>query len=96
VKKAEAATQELANEYLDRVAARIQERPFSIITKIKKGRPHEEIIRFADTEQVDLIVMCSRGYSGISRWLMGSVSDRVIRGASKPVLLIRPEEDHDL
>jgi nucleotide-binding universal stress UspA family protein len=96
MKKAETATRELANECLDRVAGCVRERPLTVSKKIKTRRPYEEIIRFADIEQVDLIVMCSRGYSGISRWLMGSVSDRVICGASKPVLLIRPEENHDL
>jgi nucleotide-binding universal stress UspA family protein len=42
-----------------------------------------------ETNQVDLIVMCARGQSGLSRWLIGSVADRVVRGADVPVLLVR-------
>jgi len=95
VKKAEAATQELASEYLDRVAARVQEKGFPIKTVIVTGRPHEEIIRFAETETVDIVVMCTRGQSGLSRWLMGSVADRVARGVSVPVLLVRAQKDRD-
>jgi nucleotide-binding universal stress UspA family protein len=41
---------------------------------------------------VDLIVMSTRGQSGLSRWLMGSVSDRVVRGANVPVLMVRAKK----
>ncbi len=96
VKTAEAATRELVGEYLDRVAARVQEKGLSTTTIIKTGRPHEEIIRFAETEPVDIVVICTRGQSGLSRWLMGSVADRVARGVSIPVLLVRASKDnHD-
>ena len=78
-----------AREYLERVAADVHERGFTaqIITIV--GRPHWEIINYAETNQVDLIVMCTRGQSGRSRWLMGSISDRVVRGANVPVLMVR-------
>lgn len=89
VKRAETATRELANEYLDRVAARIQNKGFPMTTVTVLGRPHEKIVQFAETEPVDIVVMCTRGQSGISRWLMGSVADRVVRSVNVPVLLIR-------
>lgn len=44
---------------------------------------------FAETNGVDLIVICSRGQSGPNRRQMGSVADRVVRGASAPVLLVQ-------
>lgn len=89
VKRAEAATRELANQYLDRVAARIQDKGFPITTVTMPGRPHEKIVQFAEIEPVDIVVMCTRGQSGLSRWLMGSVADRVARSVNVPVLLIR-------
>ena len=96
VKKAEAATRELASEYLARVAARVQKKEIPIKNVTVTGRPHEEIVRFAETEQVDVVVMCTRGYSGVSRWLMGSVADRVARSVNVPVLLVRaPKESRD-
>jgi len=57
------------------------------------GRPHEEIVRFAETEQVDIVVMCTRGHSGVSRWMVGSVADRVARSVNVPVLLVRAPRD---
>lgn len=87
--KAEETLRDMAREYLDRIAAGIHERDIQLRVVLIKGRPHEEIIRFAETEQVDLIVICTRGHSGFSRWLMGSVADRVTRGVCIPVLLVR-------
>ncbi len=89
MKRAEAATRELANEYLNRVADRVQDKGFPITSVTVVGRPHERIVHFAEKELVDMIVMCTRGQSGISRWLMGSVADRVARSVKVPVLLIR-------
>ncbi|MBG7609663.1 MAG: universal stress protein [Anaerolineae bacterium] len=93
VKNAEAATQKLAGEYLDQVAARIQGKEIAKNIVTVTGRPHEEIVRFAETEQVDVVVMSTRGHSGISRWLMGSVADRVARSVNTPVFLIRTQKD---
>ena len=79
-------------EYLERVAAGVQERGIAVQMITIGGRPHLQIIQYAETNQVDLIVMCSRGQSGLSRWLIGSVSDRVVRGADVPVLLVRAQK----
>jgi nucleotide-binding universal stress UspA family protein len=54
-----------------------------------EGSPHVNITEFAEANEVDLIVMSTRGQSGLTRWLMGSVADRVVRGATVPVLLVR-------
>jgi nucleotide-binding universal stress UspA family protein len=86
---AEDATMKFAREYLERLAADVQERDIRVKLATTVGRPHLQIIQYAETNQVDLIVMSTRGQSGLSRWLMGSVADRVVRGADVPVLLVR-------
>ena len=53
------------------------------------GRPADEILAFAGELGADLIAMSTHGRSGISRWVFGSVVDRVLRGATCPVLLVR-------
>jgi nucleotide-binding universal stress UspA family protein len=53
------------------------------------------ITQFAEANEVDLIVMSTRGLSGLSRWLMGSVADRVVRGATVPVLLVRAAKERE-
>jgi nucleotide-binding universal stress UspA family protein len=53
------------------------------------GSPQKEILQFAGEEAVDLIVMGSHGRTGISRLLMGSVAEAVMRKASCPVLIVK-------
>jgi nucleotide-binding universal stress UspA family protein len=90
VKVAEEKTRELASAYLERVADSVRKDGLSARVEVIEGRPHYRTVEFAQTNHVDLIVICARGRSGISRWLMGSVGDRVIRGADVPVLMVRP------
>lgn len=59
------------------------------------GYPAEEILRYADENNIDFILMATHGHSGIRRWAMGSVADKVLRASKIPVLLVRagiPEE----
>lgn len=94
VRQAEETINTLAQEYLEKIAASVQGNGVLVRVVMIEGRPHEEIVRFAETNQVDLIVMCARGQSGLSRWLMGSVADRVVRGASVPVLLVPAQKEN--
>ena len=48
-----------------------------------------EIVDYAEANDVDLIAMTTHGRSGVSRWVLGSVASRVLRGTSKPILLVR-------
>ena len=59
---------------------------------LRTGRPEEEILGLADELDVGLIVLGSRGRSGIRRALMGSVSDSVVRHAHCPVMVVRKEK----
>jgi nucleotide-binding universal stress UspA family protein len=82
-----------ARDYLEKTAATIQERGIQVKSVVMQGQPNSEIVRFAEASGVDLIVICTRGRSGLSRWLMGSVADRVVRGATVPVLLVRTRKE---
>jgi len=91
--RAEETIHDFASEYLERVAAGLHNQDIQFRVVMLEGRPYEEIIRFAESEQVDLIVICTRGHSGFSRWLMGSVAERVTRGVHIPVLLVRARKE---
>ena len=93
VKEGFAITDKLARQYLGRVAVNLQEQNCAVQIITTEGRPHAEIIKYAENNRVDLIVVSSRGQSGISRWLMGSVADRVVRGASIPVLVVHAHDE---
>ena len=51
-----------------------------------------EIVTYAKTECIDMIVMGTHGYTGLSHIIMGSVAENVVRIAPCPVLTVRPEE----
>ncbi len=86
-------SQAWAHEYLEGLVADIQQQGVLVQRVTVDGRPHTAIAAYAETNQVDLIVMSTRGQSGLSRWLMGSVADRVVRGATVPVLLVRTRKE---
>lgn len=56
---------------------------------IPVGSPAEEIIDYADRNNIDLIIMVTHGRSGIGRWALGSVAEKVVRAGNTPVLLVR-------
>ena len=56
---------------------------------VRGGRPYEEIVRLASEIDADLIVLATRGHSGLKRLLLGSTAERVVRSAPCPVLVVR-------
>ncbi|HPF37900.1 MAG TPA: universal stress protein [Phycisphaerae bacterium] len=63
-------------------------------SEVVMGRPFSEIIRYARESDVELIVLCTHGRSGIQHALLGSVTEKVVRKAPCPVLTVRhPEHD---
>ena len=61
-------------------------------TAIDVGTPHSTILRYADEHDVDAIVMGTHGRTGVERYLLGSVTEKVVRMADVPVLTIRSDE----
>lgn len=61
-------------------------------TELRRGVPHQEILDCADEEDVDVIVMATHGRRGVRRFLLGSVTENVLRQATVPVFVVRAEE----
>lgn len=81
-----------ANEYLSQVAKQLRESGATVGTVVRCGPPAEAILDYVMQADIQHIVMATHGYSGISRWMHGSVAERVLQAASVPVLLIRVRE----
>src|SRR5215813_8965860 len=60
---------------------------------VEKGKPEQLIIETAAADQGTLITMATHGRSGIDRWLLGSIAEKVLRGTTNPLLLIRATEE---
>ena len=91
VKKAEEVTRVLAREYLERVATSVLERNISVKTALMMDQSHTGIIRFAEVNCIDLIVMSTGDHSWYSRLFQTSIADRIVRGTNIPVFLIRAQ-----
>ncbi|MGZ7109444.1 MAG: universal stress protein [Methanobacterium sp.] len=59
-----------------------------LISEIKEGKPYIEILKTIEDEGVDLVVMGASGRHGLDRFMLGSVTERVVRGSTKPVMVI--------
>jgi nucleotide-binding universal stress UspA family protein len=75
---------------LGSVKERLSNVGLSVRVEVLFGRPANRIVEYALKEEVDLIIMSTIGRSGFSRWMFGSVADKVLRAVAIPILLIRP------
>jgi nucleotide-binding universal stress UspA family protein len=80
-----------AQEYLDRFAAQLRADGLRVQTATVIDLAGSAILNSAEEHAVDLIALATHGRSGLARLLIGGVADKVIRGASVPVLLHRPQ-----
>ncbi len=82
-----------ASQYLTKAGEALRKKGASTKVRVAVGRPADEIIKAADEINADLIAMSSHGRSGFSRWAFGSVTDRVLRGGNKPVLVVKASKE---
>jgi nucleotide-binding universal stress UspA family protein len=83
----QAADERLAHDYLAGLARRLARGGIVAHTRVAIGPVAETIIQAG--REFDLIAMATHGRSGVGRWVYGSVADKVLRGATAPVLLFR-------
>ncbi|WP_254761667.1 universal stress protein [Natrinema marinum] len=69
---------------------RARERGVDTVTEVRQGTPYSTIVDYADSRDIDLVVMPTHGRRGLERLLLGSTTERVVRRADVPVLTIRP------
>ncbi|QLG49870.1 universal stress protein [Natrinema halophilum] len=85
----EAALEQVGEDALASAAEAAQEAGIETTTVVQHGSPHERILAYADEADVDLLVMGSKERPGEYRQLLGSVTDRVARLASRPVTIVK-------
>jgi nucleotide-binding universal stress UspA family protein len=78
-----------ATEYLNKLSLEFSGTGSSISTELRVGNAANEIIKFAADSKIRLIAMSSHGKSGVSKWVLGSVSDKVVHAGKTSILLIK-------
>ena len=84
--------QKVALDRLNKVLTDADREKFHAKLVTLKGSPFVEIVRYAKTEDIDLIVLGTHGRGPIAHMLLGSVAERVVRKAPCPVLTVRHPE----
>ncbi len=82
-----------SNEKLRETIASVPDsRNVKVIPDVRKGQPYEEILKEASERKIDLIVIASHGKTGLKKYFIGSVTEKVMKEAKCPVLLIRNQD----
>jgi nucleotide-binding universal stress UspA family protein len=79
--------------YLSGITEALKKDGINAKSVVMKGDPASEILDYASNNDVDLIIMATHGESGVVRWLVGSVSERIVLHASVAVMSIPPQSD---
>jgi nucleotide-binding universal stress UspA family protein len=83
-----------AHDYLEEIAAGFRNRGIQVKTMVTSGQAAQEIVKAARSINANLIAMSTSGRSGVVRWAIGSVTDRVMRLEGKiPVLAVKATEE---
>ena len=62
-----------------------------MIPIVVSGEPAQAIVDTATNEHADLIVMATHGYTGVRRWALGSIADKVLHTSATPMMLVRAQ-----
>lgn len=84
---------ELAEQHLVGAAQRFKEAGVVAHTELRRGDPAAELLDYTPRYDHDMIAMTTHGRSGASRWMLGSVAEKVLRRATVPVLVVRTHAD---
>jgi nucleotide-binding universal stress UspA family protein len=80
----------VAVNYLDGVVKRVQGSGINVEAKVIVGRVADSIVEYIIKNSIDLVIIATHGRSGVSRWLRGSVANRVLHAVRAPILMIPP------
>lgn len=88
------AVRNQGNQHTRSVVETINEAGLDAQQAVEEGNTAAEgILSYVDAQNIDAIVIGTHGRSGPSRWVMGSVSEAVVRGSNVPVLVVPPPEE---
>ena len=85
----DSAQKATAESYLDQMVSRLSSEGVNVKAEVLVGKAAETLAEYAEKNDVDLIVMATHGRSGVTRWVRGSVAEKILRSSKIPVLMVR-------
>ena len=89
MKERETAGEKIARDYLKQVMSRLEHTDAELYSEVVIGNVAESLADYSENNDFDLILIATHGRSGVSRWVRGSVADKVLRFSHIPVLMVR-------
>jgi nucleotide-binding universal stress UspA family protein len=88
--------EEVGQRVVEEAAQRAEARGVSVVSEVLRGDPHRTVVDYSEQSTIDCIVMPTHGRRGLQRFLLGSVTERVINTATVPVIAVNPDRDRPL
>lgn len=92
IRQIESHSKTEAENYLHGIVERLKIAGIKARSKILTGRAADSLVDHVHKNNFDLIIMATHGRSGISRWIWGSVAEKILHSSSIPILLVRSLE----
>jgi nucleotide-binding universal stress UspA family protein len=92
IKQIDAEGRKEAHKYLDQVSERLKQSGVNAGAVLLTGKAADSLVRYANNNDIDLIIMATHGRSGISKLFWGSVAEKILRATAIPVLLIKTSD----
>ena len=89
MKERETAGEKAARVYLDQVIGRLEHTDAELYSEVLIGNIADSLADYSENNEFDLILIATHGRSGVSRWVRGSIADKVLRSSTIPVLMVR-------
>lgn len=91
----ESERKKAAETYLNEIGNRLAAVGLTCRVKAIVGRVAESLVDYCVANSIDLIIIATHGRSGITRWVRGSVADKILRSSKIPVMMVRPPGTED-
>ena len=88
-KRIEEERKSAATKYLKEVVGRLKQNGVEYQTEVLVGKAADMLIDYTEKNEIELILIATHGRSGVSRWVRGSIADRVLRASRVPILMVR-------
>ena len=89
MKERETAGEKTARDYLDQIVSRLEHASADLYSEVLIGNVADSLADYSESNEFDLILIATHGRSGVSRWVRGSIADKVLRSSRIPVLMVR-------
>jgi len=83
----------VGEEAIEETVDRIEDNGIDAAGALREGQPYTTILEYAEETDVDVIVMGTHGRRGLDRYLLGSVTEKVVRAADVPVMTVRMDDE---